>query len=284
MADRIPMRALGDLGRERFVALLGPVFEHSPWVAEAAFDAGPFTARGELHAAMCRALSGSPLEQRLAVIAAHPDLAVGRDMTAASVSEQRSAGLDRLDADLRDRLVSANERYRARFGFSCIVCVRRAGTLDAILEAIERRTDSTRDEQIDENIGQICEIARLRLADLVAAGWVTTHVLDTTRGAPGAEMEVTICALADGAARPVKTLVTNADGRTDEPLLSEDEFAPGPYEVSFGVGSYFRRHGVQTSSPPYLEDVPIRVRFADDVHYHVPLIVSPWGYTTYRGS
>ncbi|MCD6726723.1 MAG: 2-oxo-4-hydroxy-4-carboxy-5-ureidoimidazoline decarboxylase [Solirubrobacteraceae bacterium] len=284
MADRISLRTLSELAREPFVELLGPAFEHSPWIAEQAFDERPFASRAELHSVMCRILAQAPLERRVAIIAAHPDLAVGRDMTEESVSEQQSAGLDRLDVELKRRLVGANEEYRSRFGFSCIVCVRRAGTLDAILAAIERRTDSTRDEQIDENISEICEIAGLRLADLVAAGWVTTHVLDTTRGEPGAGMEVTIATIEDGTARTLKTLVTNADGRTDEPLLSEDEFAPGRYEVRFRVGPYFERRGVPTSSPPYLDEVPIRVHLAEDAHYHVPLIVSPWGYTTYRGS
>lgn len=282
--DRITMGSLGELGREQFTELLGPVFEHSPWIAEAAFERGPFASRGALHAAMYDILAGAPLEKRLAIIEAHPDLAVDREMTSESTSEQRSAGLDRLDRDLRERLVGANARYRERFGFSCIVCVRAAGTYDAIVEAIERRTDSTREQQIDENIAEIGAIARLRLADIVAAGWVTTHVLDTTRGRPGSAMEVTISAIGDDGLRPVKTLVTNADGRTDEPLMSEDEYVRGRYEVRFAVGRYFDHHGVPTGSPAYLDEVPIHVHFTDDSHYHVPLIVSPWGYTTYRGS
>ena len=80
------------------------------------------------------------------------------------------------------------------------------------------------------------------------------------------------------------TAVTNDDGRTDAPLLDEDEFRAGSYELEFSVGDYFAAAGQRLSDPPFLDDVVIRVSLADDSHYHVPLLVSPWSYATYRGS
>jgi 5-hydroxyisourate hydrolase len=82
----------------------------------------------------------------------------------------------------------------------------------------------------------------------------------------------------------VASAVTNDDGRTDEPLLEGDTFRPGTYELEFSVGGYFQNTGGTNSDPPFLNDVVIRVTLSDDDHYHVPLLVSPWSYSTYRGS
>ena len=110
------------------------------------------------------------------------------------------------------------------------------------------------------------------------AGKLTTHVLDTASGIPGAG--ITIEVWSEG--RHIKTAVTNADGRTDEPLLSE--LMTGVYELVFVVGDYFARRG--SGGPlPFLDRVPVRFGIADaSAHYHVPLLVSPWSYSTYRGS
>lgn len=283
MPERLSLAELATLDRAGFVAHLAPVFEHSPWIADAAFEHGPFASRAHLQAALWRVLAEAPAERRLALIAAHPELAADGELTAESAAEQHTAGLDGLEATVRDRLAAANAAYRERYGFPCIVCVRRAGTLERIVGEIERRTASTRERQIEENLEEIGEITRLRLADLISAGWVTTHVIDTTRGRGAAGMAVTV-AIDDGGWRTLKVVTTNGEGRTDEPLLTEDEFAPGRYEVRFAVGPYFAAHGAGGPAP-YLEEVPIRVHLGDgDAHYHVPLIVSPWGYTTYRGT
>jgi len=115
-------------------------------------------------------------------------------------------------------------------------------------------------------------------------GRLTTHVLDTARGQPGAGMRVELYAL-DRGRRLLKTIVTNDDGRADDPLLDGDAFAPGNYELMFHAGDYFRAAGVTMSTPPFLDEVPIRFGIgAADRHYHVPLLISPWSYSTYRGS
>ncbi len=113
---------------------------------------------------------------------------------------------------------------------------------------------------------------------------LTTHVLDTARGRPAAGMKVELARL-DGEGREVlKTVRTNEDGRTDAPLLGEGELVRGAYELLFDVGGYFA--GFQgVVDPPFLGVVPIRFGVADpSAHYHVPLLASPWAYSTYRGS
>ena len=114
-------------------------------------------------------------------------------------------------------------------------------------------------------------------------GRLSTHVLDTADGIPGAGIAVALYSLANGRER-VCTAVTNDDGRTDAPLLSEAAFRPGTYELEFSVGAYFAARGARLAEPPFLDVVVIRVSLAADGHYHVPLLVSPWSYSTYRGS
>jgi len=115
---------------------------------------------------------------------------------------------------------------------------------------------------------------------------LTTHVLDTARGCPAGGVRVDLSAVEpDGRLRLIRTVTTNAGGRTDAPLLAEGEMAAGRYEISFHVGEYFRSAGVLLADPPYLDVVPVRFAVAEpDGHYHVPLLVSPWSYATYRGS
>ena len=112
-------------------------------------------------------------------------------------------------------------------------------------------------------------------------GFLTTHVLDTANGKPAAGMEIELARFEAGERQIVKTVRTNDDGRTNEPLLPEDEFETGTYELVFHVGAYFGEAG----DPPFLGEVPIRFGISDpESHYHVPLLASPWSYSTYRGS
>jgi len=115
------------------------------------------------------------------------------------------------------------------------------------------------------------------------ASYLSTHVLDTARGRPGAGIVVELHRLAPDPG-PVARTVTDADGRPADPLLPESGFIPGTYELRFHVGAYFAAAGL-AADPPYLDIVPVRVTLqAGQGHYHVPLLCSPFGYTTYRGS
>jgi len=115
---------------------------------------------------------------------------------------------------------------------------------------------------------------------------LSTHVLDTAHGCPAAGMHVTLQRVgADGQAQPVRQLTLNADGRADEPLLDAQAMAPGRYRLLFAVAPYFRNRGVAIPEPPFIDTVQIDFGIADPAgHYHVPLLVSPWSYSTYRGS
>lgn len=114
---------------------------------------------------------------------------------------------------------------------------------------------------------------------------LSTHVLDTMHGKPAAGVTIELYALDGAARRLVKTVTTNADGRTDAPLLAGEAYKPGQYELVFHIGAYFRSLGVTLPSPGFLDTVPLRFGMAEaDGHYHVPLLASPWSYSTYRGS
>ncbi|HUN12824.1 MAG TPA: hydroxyisourate hydrolase [Rhabdaerophilum sp.] len=117
-------------------------------------------------------------------------------------------------------------------------------------------------------------------------GRLTTHVLDTASGKPAAGMEIEFLeANADGGWMHRATLLTNADGRTDQPVMAGADFHTGRFQLRFHVGAYFRKAGTPLADPPFLDIVPLHFGIADaEAHYHVPLLCSPFAYSTYRGS
>lgn len=117
-------------------------------------------------------------------------------------------------------------------------------------------------------------------------GRLSTHVLDTANGRPAAGMVIDLVRIGpDGSRELLARVITNADGRTDGPLLAGDDLERGTYELTFHAGDYWARMGTVTGDPPFLDTIPIRFGIPDpDAHYHVPLLCSPWAYSTYRGS
>jgi OHCU decarboxylase len=163
--------ALNAADEAAFVAALGGIFEHSPWVAARAFAARPFASIEALHAAMCGAVDSAAPGEQLALIGAHPDL-VGRaalagTLTPASANEQSSAGLDRLDASDIAEFTSLNAAYRERFGFPFVICVRE-NKKAAILAGMRERIHHSREGEIATALGEIAKIARLRIVDAVS--------------------------------------------------------------------------------------------------------------------
>ena len=112
---------------------------------------------------------------------------------------------------------------------------------------------------------------------------LSTHVLDTAQGKPGQGINIKLFSL-QGDRHLVASSVTNDDGRTDVPLLDEETFRAGCYEIEFSVGAYFEDAGLPVTEPPFLDDIVVRINLAEGRNYHVPLLVSPWSYSTYRGS
>jgi len=156
---------LNSLSLEPFIQLVGPVFEQSPWIAQAAWPKRPFASAAALHGALCEIVRESDDERKLALIRAHPDL-VGRVvLTSESANEQASAGLDRLDAGEIELFRRSNAAYRGKFGFPFVICAR-LNRKQAILESFERRLKNSREEEINAALAEIFKIAELRLHDL----------------------------------------------------------------------------------------------------------------------
>jgi 2-oxo-4-hydroxy-4-carboxy-5-ureidoimidazoline decarboxylase len=293
---QITLAELNACSQDDFVAALANIFEYSPWIAEQAAAARPFVGVQALFDAMKSAVEAAPAEPRLELIKAHPDLANktqrAAGLTAESDAEQNSLGLDRLSDAEYDAFERVNNAYRAKFGFPYIVSVRRQ-TKDSVLRDFERRLPNDVATEMRRSVEEICRIASLRIDLLVAGddrlqvhGRLSTHVLDTHSGRPAAWIAVELVELSElGTARVITRTITNADGRTDQPLIGGRPVPIGRYELTFSVGKYFAEREVPTSDPPFLDQIPLRFSVSEpEGHLHVPLLVTPWSYATYRGS
>jgi 2-oxo-4-hydroxy-4-carboxy-5-ureidoimidazoline decarboxylase len=292
-------KSLSDLNacsKADFVAALANIFEYSPWIAEKAADARPFASVHQLFAAMKTVVDQASPDLKLALIRAHPDLANktqrAAGLTAESHAEQNSAGLDRLSDAEFEAFELVNNAYRGKFQFPYIVCVRRH-TRDSVLRDFERRLPNDAAAEIKTTIGEIFRIAALRVDQLVKSddrlrvhGHLSTHVLDTHSGSPAAGIRFELIELsALGENRVVTSGITNDDGRSDRPLIHSRPMPIGSYELSFATADYFAGRGVPMSDPPFLDRITLRFSVSDpEGHLHVPLLVTPWSYATYRGS
>lgn len=294
--SQVELAHLNSCSKDDFVEALANIFEYSPWIAEKVAGARPFGGIKALFEAMKAAVERAPADLRLALIKAHPDLANktqrAAGLTAESTAEQNSVGLDRLSEAEYRAFERVNNAYRAKFGFPYIVCVRRQ-TRDSILRDFERRLPNDAATEMQASVEEICRIAALRLDQQVISedrlavhGRLSTHVLDTHSGKPAAGIAIELVELADlGARRVVTRAVTNADGRTDQPLIGGRPVPIGRYELNFSVGAYFSERNVPMSDPPFLDHIPLRFAVSEpEGHLHVPLLVTPWSYATYRGS
>jgi 2-oxo-4-hydroxy-4-carboxy-5-ureidoimidazoline decarboxylase len=292
----LTLDALNAMSPRDFVAALGDTIEHAPWVAEAAATRRPFADMAALLRTMTEAVTTASDDRRLALIKGHPDLA-GKAaragaLTDDSKAEQASAGLDRLSEVELSRFHLLNNDYRKKFSMPFIVCVRRHSK-DSILREFERRLRNDATAEKEAALTEILRIAALRLDQRVEApdrlkvhGRLSTHVLDTHSGLPAARVMVELDELsASGERRTIVSAATNRDGRTDAPLIGGRPIPIGTYELRFHVGAYFTRLGTPVADPPFLTVVPIRFSVAEpEGHYHVPLLITPWSYSTYRGS
>ena len=166
----VSLATLNTCPDSEFVATLGAIFEHSPWVPEAVAGDRPFASVAALHGAMVAAIDTAGLEPQMTLIGAHPDLAgkaaLAGELTAESTSEQKGAGLDRLTQDEFRHFHALNDAYKARFGFPFILAVR-GHDKHSILAAFERRLEHSQDEERAEALAQIARIGEFRLNDLI---------------------------------------------------------------------------------------------------------------------
>eukprot|EP00550_Attheya_septentrionalis_P001330 CAMPEP_0198289422 /NCGR_PEP_ID=MMETSP1449-20131203/7600_1 /TAXON_ID=420275 /ORGANISM="Attheya septentrionalis, Strain CCMP2084" /LENGTH=308 /DNA_ID=CAMNT_0043987739 /DNA_START=46 /DNA_END=972 /DNA_ORIENTATION=- len=286
-----------------FVGLLGGIYEHSYWVAETLFlslaeaDEEGTKKMGtivELAAAMKQIVDNASHEKKIELLKAHPDLCEKvealNDLTAESQVEQGRAGLQTLTDEERAHFLSLNSAYRTKFGFPFILAVRNA-TKYTVLASVEGRVGNSQEVEFVAALKQVHKIAWMRLLAAVRikepAGFLTCHVLDTANGAPAANMRILLHKLLDDGERVlVGEFFTNSDGRLPGgPALKGVDFQVGVYEWTFFAGDYFARIGTPTSGTPFLDVVPLRFGIDNpEDHYHVPLLVSPWSFSTYRGS
>jgi 2-oxo-4-hydroxy-4-carboxy-5-ureidoimidazoline decarboxylase len=294
--SKIALSELNQLSQDAFTAALANVFEYSPWIAEQAAVERPFSGIRPLFEAMKAVVECAPADARLNLIRAHPDLVdkTGRaaGLTAESTAEQGGAGLDRLSDAEYDAFDRLNTAYRSKFGFPYIICIRRH-TRDSVLRDFERRLVNDAESEARHATAEICRIAALRLDQLVSSddrldvhGRLSTHVLDTHSGKPAAGIALELVELsALGEPRIIARAITNHDGRTDQPLIGDRPVPIGRYELNFSVASYFAGREVPMSDPPFLDQITLRFAASEpEGHLHVPLLVSPWSYATYRGS
>jgi len=283
------LEQLNALTPDAFVAALDGVFEHAAWVAETAATRRPFPTVSALHDALMAVVHSAPSETRVGFLRGHPPLSpkalADPGLTAASRGEQGGLGM----ASLGDQLAgfdAASYAYEARFGFPFIVCVRRQ-TPPFVLRGLERRLTNTSEQELAAALTEIGHITCLRLVDRVSgpgmpktAGQLSAHVLDTTRGKAAAGVRIELFR----EDVPIKQAVTNHDGRTDAPLLADGPLRIGRYELRFHIEEYYAGCA-NVTDPPWYDVIPIRFGVADpEGHYHIPLLLGAWTYTTYRGS
>jgi 2-oxo-4-hydroxy-4-carboxy-5-ureidoimidazoline decarboxylase len=280
---------LNTMAPDAFVAALDGVFEHAAWVAETAAAQRPFPTVSALHDALMAVVQAAPADICIGFLRGHPALSpkalADPGLTASSRSEQGGLGMTSLGGQLA-QFEASSTAYEAHFGFPFIVCVRRQ-TPPFVLRGLERRLANTPDQELAAALAEIGHITRLRLVDRVNGpgmpktnGHLSAHVLDTARGkaAEGIRIEV----FREGVL--IKEAVTNHDGRTDAPLLAEGPLRIGRYELRFHVEDYYAGWP-NVSDPPWYDIIPIRVGVAEpEGHYHIPLLLGAWTYTTYRGS
>jgi len=293
---KVSLDELNKMDKAAFISALGDIFEHSPWIAEAAHAGRPLPTLTSLFDAMSAIVHGAGADRQAALIKGHPDLA-GKaarsgSMTSDSIAEQGSLGLDQLSNEEFETFHRNNDAYRAKFAIPFIICVRRH-TKDSILRQFELRLKNDSTTEHKTALAEVLRIGALRLDQRVSApdglkvnGRLSTHVLDTQSGRPAAGVAVDLFEItSSGNSRRIVHTITNADGRTDQPLIGNRPVPIGLYELRFGIGDYFARGGMPQADPPFLDIVPVRFSVAEpESHYHVPLLVTPWSYSTYRGS
>ena len=279
---------LNGLDREAFVGLLGNVFEHSPWVATETFEAGPFASPDHLHLCMMTTVRQAGEDRILALLRAHPELG-GQEarrggMTAASTGEQGRLGMADLRDDEQSELEALNRRYRETFGFPCIIALRLHADRESVYAEHRRRLAGDRAGEIATCLDQIAVITRGRIsgpgdADRShAVSGLTTHVLDAVKGGGAVGIPVRLMSLGDSVATEMVAVMSDANGRAV--LLPPDRVIAGRYELVFATRAYHEAQGHR----PFFDDVVVRFVVTESGGaYHVPIVLAPGAYSTYRG-
>lgn len=278
-----PLDTLNGADCTDFIDALEGVFEHAPWVAERTVPDRPFPTVAALHDALMATVEAASPAEIAAFLNAHPELAgsaLPPDLTAESAAEQ--VGLSMSAAPGAADLPALNHAYRDRFGFPFIIGVARH-TPENILRSLTARLAADPAHERATALAEIRHITRLRLVARVSGpgapattGHLSTHVLDTALGRPAVSLVVTL----HQEGRLLLTTATNADGRTAE-LLPAGPLRQGQHTLTFATGAYFSAR----AQPVFYGSIPIPFLITEpEGRYHIPLLLSPFGYSTYRGS
>ncbi|MBS0639594.1 MAG: 2-oxo-4-hydroxy-4-carboxy-5-ureidoimidazoline decarboxylase [Acetobacteraceae bacterium] len=280
---------LNALSDADFASALDGVFEHAPWIPLAAATQRPFATVTALHDALMTVVRTAAPDVCDDFLRGHPPLSpkalADPALTSASRSEQTGLGMASLGEDLA-RFETGSSAYEAKFGFPFIVCVRRQ-TPAFVLRGLQQRLDNDIAAERAAALDEIGYISRLRLVDRVTGpgmprtgGHLSSHVLDTARGRPGAGIRIEL--FRENVL--IKSGVTNRDGRTEEALIEGEPLRIGRYEMRFHVADYFADYPYR-ADPIWYDVIPVRFGIAEpEGHYHIPLLLGAWTYTTYRGS
>jgi 2-oxo-4-hydroxy-4-carboxy-5-ureidoimidazoline decarboxylase len=292
----IMLKELWAQGAEDAATFLSGIYEHSAWVSKELVDLPDDYSKIDtvsgLAGAMKAIVDAASSDQKMELLRAHPDLAQKveklQTLTAESQDEQSSAGLQTMTPEELEKFTKLNTEYKTKFGFPFILAVRHS-TKYTVLSALQGRVSKTPETEFVTALEQVHKIAWMRILGKLEsddpAGFLTCHVLDTANGCPAANMKITLTRLSP-TMEVVGTFVTNEDGRLiGGPALKGENFTVGTYEWIFYAGDYFASQGTSTAGTPFIDEVPLRFGIDNpDDHYHVPLLVSPWSFSTYRGS
>jgi 2-oxo-4-hydroxy-4-carboxy-5-ureidoimidazoline decarboxylase len=292
MSTRQSLDHLNRASRDEFVAALGGIFEHSPWVAEAVAGKRPFASLTDLHAAMLAEVEKADAERQLALIRLHPDLAgkaaQAGTMTDHSKAEQAGARLNKLSPWEFAKFQELNGSYTDKFGFPFIVCVRRH-TLTSIFRNFEERLKNNREQEYAAALQEISRIASLRLDQIVESqdglglnGRFVVQVVDNTLGRPAANLDVEL-----REALPYSGYVSTLQAKTAPDgvatLIDGRPVPNGTYEVRLPTGEYFKKTGGKVSDPPFLPTVCIGISLSDPEGSHrLQVAITPWSYSVSR--
>lgn len=289
----ITLEDVNRMDESTFGATFGDTFELSPWVAKKTYAKRPFATVAALHQAMWDTFETAPRAERITFFRNLPDIGDKNvkpgGITENSKREQQAAGINALNEQDLARLIVLNKAYKAKFGYGYTICVLR-NTPETIMSQIERRMTYDPDKDLAASMQEEFYITRLRVAGMVTGpgmpkvnGNMNTHVLNAVSGKPAEGMSVELYELMGDTRRKLNQQTIDADGRC---MLMDGRPVPiGRYEIRFGLADYFRKSGVAVGDPAYLDVVPVRISIANpEDRYQVPLVCTPWSYSTYRGT
>jgi 2-oxo-4-hydroxy-4-carboxy-5-ureidoimidazoline decarboxylase len=290
--QKISISEINQMSDAGFCSYLSGLFEKTTWIVASAAPLRPFASKGALFAAMVDSLMRAEPARKLALLQAHPVLggqaARRGEMTAESRSEQAGLGFQSITGDEERVFADLNQAYLDRFGFPFIIAVRGQRDRQAIAAALRQRFESSPEAERETALAEVIKIARFRFDGLVAEDktqdmmsplTLSIHVLDTAGGSPGAGLAFSLSRIEEGDIRAViATGVTDAAGRWA--MDHAAPLQPGVYEIVFDAADYQEAQGRDS----FYDRIAVRFRMKPAAgHHHIPLILSPFGYSTYRG-